>query len=93
MTLSTVDKDPDAILPYTINWVDWLDTDTIASSSWAVSGPDALLVVDSDTNTATAATAKLSAGTAGRTYTLTNHIITAGGYADDRSISVTMVER
>ena len=71
----------------------WLQGDTIASSSWSVSGPDALLVVDSDTNSTTVTTVYLSGGTIGVTYTVTNHVITSSGLEDDRSIRITMIPR
>ena len=106
MSLSTVLKDPDAVLPYSINWAStdgtndgtsadtgWLQGDTIATSTWSVSGPDALLIVDSNSNSTTTTTVVLSAGTANRSYKVTNHIVTAAGYEDDRSITVRVQQR
>jgi len=107
MSLSTILKDPEAVLPYSINWATkdsylndgsasdtgWLEGDTIATSAWSVTGPDALLVIDSDTNNTTTTTVVLSGGTANRTYTVTNHIVTAVPYEDDRSITVKVVQR
>lgn len=88
MTFSIV-KDPDAVLDYAIDWgSNWLSSDTIASSSWAVSGPDDSLTVDSDSNTTTTATVWLSGGTRHATYTVTNSIVTAEGREDDRSIVI-----
>ena len=49
-------KDPDGVLDYSINWAAWLDGDTITASDWTVSGPDALLVVDSDSESTTVTT-------------------------------------
>ena len=106
MSLSSIIKDPDAKLPYSINWASadgtndgtasdtgWLQGDTISTSTWEITGPDALLVEDSDSKSATIATVVLSGGTANRNYTVTNRITTAAGYIDDRSIQVQVRER
>ena len=83
-------KDPSAVLDYTIDWSDWLDSDTISTSTWTV--PTGL-TEDSDTNTTTTATVWLSSGTAGTQYTVINHIVTAGGREDDRSIYIMVEDR
>lgn len=106
MSLGTILKDPDAVLPYSINWASedgtndgsssdtgWLQGDTIATSTWSITGPDSSLTVDSESETTKVATAVLSGGTANSNYTLTNHITTAAGYEDDRSITIQVVER
>jgi len=85
-------KDPDAVLDYGIDWSDWLDTDTIATSTWSISGGEspADLTINSTDNTDTTTTVWLSGGTPKRNYTLTNHITTASSPArqDDRSIAI-----
>lgn len=86
MTFSKT-KDPDAVLDYSVDWSAWLGDDTIVTSAWIVTGPDALLVVDSDSRSSTATTVWLSGGTLFRTYTVTNRVTTAAGRTDDRSIS------
>jgi len=78
-------KDPEAVLSYTITWSDWLASDTISTSTWTV---ESGITKDSDSNTTTAATITLSGGTAGTTYTLVNHIVTAAGLEDDRSLFI-----
>ena len=106
MATFSIIKDPDAVLPYSINWASengtndggssdtgWLQGDTISTSTWSIEGPDALLVVDSSTNSSTIATVVLSGGTANRNYTVTNHIVTAAGFEDDRSITVKVQQR
>ena len=45
-------KDPNATLPYAIDFTDWLDTDTIDSVAWSAPG----LTVASTSNTTTTAT-------------------------------------
>lgn len=90
MSLGSIDKDPDAVLDYSVDWSAWLDTDTIATSAWtAATG----ITVDSDTNSTTIATVWLSGGTAGRNYAVTNRITTAAGRTDDRTIIIKVRER
>jgi len=72
------DKPEAKVADWTKDWTTALDGDTISTSSWAVAGPDALLVVDSDTNSSSSATVWLSGGTEGVTYRVTNTINTAG---------------
>lgn len=83
-------KDPDAVLDYKIDWTDWLSGDTISASSWAA---EAGITIDSDTNDTTSATVWLSGGTAGQVYEVTNHITTASGRADDRTLTFQVDER
>lgn len=82
--------DPDAVLDYEIDWSAWLGTDTISSSTWTVPSG---LTEDSSTNTTTTATIWLSGGTAGTRYEVTNHIVTAGGREEDRTIQIVVRER
>ena len=84
------DKDPDAVIDYTIKWSKYLATDTISTSSWIL---DDGITKDSDTNDTTSATIWLSGGTAKTNYTVTNRIVTAAGITDDRSIIIRVMER
>jgi hypothetical protein len=78
-------KDPGASLDYTIDWSGWLGTDTIATSTWtAATG----IAVGVTTNTTTSATVWLSGGTVGQIYAVTNHIVTAAGRTDSRTLSI-----
>lgn len=80
-------KDPDAVLPFAVDWTEWLlPGDTIAASSWidVTTG----ITVDDDWFTDTIATVVLSGGTLGSTYALTNRVTTADGYTDDRTILI-----
>lgn len=94
-------KDPQAVLNYSVRWHEWLGSgETISASTWSITGPESpiALAVDSDTIgdytgqspilSNTVATVIISGGTAGVTYTLTNHIITSEGIEDDRSITI-----
>ncbi len=79
-------KDPDAVLDYQWDWTAWLpDDDTIASATVTA---DTGLTVDSSTDTATTVTAWLSGGTAGQSYGVTCHVVTADGREDDRTITI-----
>jgi hypothetical protein len=92
MTFPIRFKDPQAVLDYSFNWSDWLSEigDTIASSTWTI--PDGITSV-SQSNTTTRATVILSGGTSGTQYTIRNHITTAGGKQDDRSMIIMIADR
>jgi len=78
-------KDADAVLDFTIDWEDWLGTDTISTSTWTVASG---ITEDSSTNTTTTTTVWLSGGTAGATYTVTNRIVTLAGRTEDRDLLI-----
>lgn len=87
-------KDDSAVLDYQFNWAGerpWLTGgDTIVSHTvTAASG----LTVDSTEATGTAVTVWLSGGTVGQSYAVTCHIVTAAGREDDRTATVTVMER
>lgn len=83
-------KDPNAILDYGFDWSDWLITDTIATSTWAVPSG---LVLEDEAYDNTTAVIWLSGGTLGQTYRVTNTIITNNGRQEDRTLIVIMKER
>ena len=83
-------KDPAAVLDYQIDWSDWLDTDTIQTSTWAAATG---LTVDSDALTATTTTVWLAGGTAGQSYEITNHIVTVAGREDERTLLIMIAEQ
>jgi len=62
-----IEKDPYAILDYTLDFTNWLPSgDTIASitvTAETISGDSTPLAIDSSTNTTTLVTANISAGT------------------------------
>ena len=84
------EKDPAAILDYTVDWSKWLDADTIITSQWTVSTG---LAQVSSSNDLKSATAWLSGGSAGQAYTATNRITTSGGRTDERSIIINVKDR
>ena len=83
-------KDPQAILPYGFDWSEWLGVDTIATSNWSA---DTGITIDSDANTTTVTSVTLSGGSARHTYKIVNHIVTAAGLEDDRTITVDVKQR
>lgn len=86
------EKDPDEVLDYLINWAVRLGADTIDTSTWIMpTSPDALLVKDSDSNTTTTTTIWMSGGTLGKTYNITNRIVTDGGRTMDKTLTLKIV--
>ena len=84
------DKDPQAVLDYLADWSEWLDIDTIATSTWtAPTG----ITADSSRNTTTTATVWLSGGTLGATYKVVNHIVTTAGRENDQTFIIRMVNK
>lgn len=89
---ATINKDPSAVLPYTIDWSPWLEVaDTIVTSTWVL--PSGTLIMDSESHTTTATQIVLSGGTDGKTYTVENHIVTANGLEDSRRITLNVATR
>ena len=93
--MTTFLKDPDAYLDYGMDWTNWLDGDTIVTSTWFVPGNSGLTQSNSSVNAAaTVTTVWLAGGTiAAAPWMVTNRITTAGGRAEDRSFLVTIRER
>lgn len=83
-------KDPQDKMDTGIDWDanDFLTNraTTIATSTWTV--PTGLTSVTSSIVTSTKALVRLSGGTAGADYTVTNHVILANGEEYDRSILI-----
>lgn len=96
--IKTFQKDPDAVLPYTIDWDGaaaddgpWLDDgDVISTSSWGI---PAGITEDSNSKTNTTTTIILSGGIHNIDYDLVNSITTTSGLATDRTIRVQVRER
>jgi len=89
---NTFSKDPQATLDYVVDWAEWLDEgDSISASSWTVTS--GLTIENSPTFTTTRAVVWLSGGTVGERYTATNHIVTASGRADDRTLTIAIAEQ
>jgi hypothetical protein len=87
-------KDPDAIELFTMDWdQENLPTGVgISSSSWTVTGPDTDLTTDQPSvlSGSRRTQVRLSGGTTGKTYTVTNQIVTNTSPSEtkDRSFRV-----
>ena len=82
-------KDPNATLQYTLDWSEYLGTDTIATAAWSAPG----LTIESSSATTTSAMVWLSGGTVGQTYPVRCRITTAGGTIDDRTFDIAVTNR
>ena len=100
--MSNFTKDDDAVLDWKFDWKsesngrgfeDWLDTSETISSHTITA--ETGITVDSselaDTNTSVIAW--LSGGTAGTTYDVSCEIVTSAGRTDERTITISVVER
>lgn len=89
--MANYSKDPDAVLDYHLDWARWLDGDSLVSSTWTAE--PAGITIDSHGLEGDLATVWLTGGTVGQAYRVTNHIVTAQGRADDRTLIVSVRER
>lgn len=76
---SRFEMDPEDLLDYGIDYEDWLNGDTISTSTWTV--PDGLDEVDSQivSNKIAYVWLDVDADASAGDYTLVNKIVTAGG--------------
>jgi hypothetical protein len=92
-----IDKDPYAILDYTLDFVDWMPAgDSITSATVTaetIAGDSSALTIDSTGVTANTVTANISAGTAGNTYNIEYKIVTTNGLRDSRNFRIKIIER
>ena len=90
----TYTKDPDATLPYTINWEPFIaHTDTITSATSTAYTKDTTTVTTDITVVSTAVTdtttvTVLSGGISDADYDIKVHAVTTASYEDDRTIRV-----
>lgn len=85
-------KDPDDVLDYTRNASAWLQTgEEIATSAWEIEGPDDALLLGTSSYAPTfgadSATCWLSGGTALKSYTVRNTIVTDASPARTKVLS------
>lgn len=91
VTVTDWEKDPDAKLPWSWDWTDWLaEGETIVESEMTVS---AGLVKESESHSATSATVWLSGGSPGTPYSVANRIETSMGKIDERTITIRVTNR
>jgi hypothetical protein len=86
-----IDKDPEAVLDYSIDWTDWLAdvSDTISAATVTVSG----ITKNTSTNTSVKVTAWLQGGVPAQMPSATYQIVTTGGRTDERTIYFNIKER
>ena len=98
--MATNEKTPNEVLDYGWNWAvtgdDWLDGDTIATSTWEVEADNGEspvgVTLSNESNTTTTATVWASGGTKGARYRLINKIVTAAGGEGERTIYLTILK-
>lgn len=88
-------KDPEALLDYSVDWgADYLTGDVLTESGWAVSPAEVVVVsIVSSRFDLLVSTVQVAGGVPGRIYRLTNHVITAEGREDSRSIMLRVEKR
>lgn len=80
-------KDPSSTLDYQFDWgAEWLNSDTIAASTFTVI-PNTI-TIQSTSFTSTVTTIWLAGGVTGTTYSITNRITTASGRVDERTVKL-----
>ncbi|QDP62449.1 MAG: hypothetical protein Unbinned3585contig1000_17 [Prokaryotic dsDNA virus sp.] len=92
-----IEKDPYAVLDYSLDWTNWMPTgDTISSitvTAQTITGDASALAIDSSSNTNYIVTATISGGTAGNIYNVEYKMITANGLRDSRNFRIKVLER
>lgn len=86
-----IDKDPDAVLDYVVDWTDWLNdiSDTINTHTVTAVG----CTVDSSSKTTLKVTAFISGGRVGEVAKATFRIVTVGLRTEERTIYFNIKQR
>ena len=95
MHMSFVLKDPEALLDYAVDWgAEYLSEDALLASSWSVSPeePGGAAIAGSQFDLKLA-TVQVAGGVPGHIYRVTNHVTTASGREDSRSIMLRVEKR
>tara|TARA_R110000868_G_scaffold302253_1_gene562774 strand:+ start:2543 stop:2875 length:333 start_codon:yes stop_codon:yes gene_type:complete len=95
---SYIEKDPDAELFYTIDWSSWLPTsELLTASTFSVStitdDPNPMVVGSTSIINANKSVVRLTGGTAGYMYTVTNTITTDNDEVDTRRFRIKLEAR
>jgi hypothetical protein len=93
----TIEKDPEAQLTYTLDWVNWLPAgDSLSAVDFTIAArvndPDPLLEVSSGLQ-GTKTYIELSDGQEGKTYNVTAEVTTTDGLVDRRFFRVKVLNR
>lgn len=84
-------KDPDAYLDYYINWTLWLAGDSIAVSTWSTS--DVAVTLNNEAIVGAITQVWVDGGVAGSLVPLRNHIVTAAGRKEDRTLYIVVWDK
>ena len=95
---SWIPKDPQAQLPYSMDWSEWLPAgDTITAVSYSLqvrsNDPVPLIKEGEGIQSGTITYVELSGGQAGKIYAITAAITTANGLQDRRAFRVKVEDR
>jgi hypothetical protein len=92
----TIDKDPQAQLVYTFEWIDWLNGDSLAIVEYSIQArlndPNPLTIIASGISE-TKTYVELANGQLNKSYTVTAKITTTSGLTDSRSFKVNVDKR
>lgn len=95
--LLQIDKDPEAVLTYTFDWVEWLeDGDSLISAEYSVqtrSNDPKPLLKETEGISGTKTYVQLSEGQTDKTYTVTVKVTTNDGLIDRRNFRVKVASR
>ena len=87
-------KDPEARVDYAIDWSGYLDGQTIAESQWTATPDEAGgIAIEQSSFDLNRSAVRLSGGTAGRLYRVTNRVTFSDGSVDERSIALRVEDR
>lgn len=81
------DKVPNSKIDYGFDWTQWLNGRTLTASTWSA---PAGITIDANSFTSAWAIVRLSGGTAGQTYIVTNHITDSDTEEEERSMLIRM---
>jgi hypothetical protein len=94
-----IEKDPYALLDYTLSWANWLPTgDAVISASINIEtiAGDSTPLTKSGSETITnntLVTQKITGGTAGKIYNVEYRVVTTNGLQDSRNFRIKVLER
>lgn len=92
--MTTLAKDPDAVLDYTVDWTAFLTsvTDTILTSEFVID-ENADITLTGETLDGNQHTVFIAGGTANTRYRITSRITTAGGRTQDQSFLLIVADQ
>ncbi len=87
-------KDPQSRIDYSVQWLGYLDGQTLANSQWTVTPSEAGGIVVEEASFDLGRTAvRLSAGRVGNVYTVSNRVTLSDGSLEERSITLRVEQR